>query len=172
MPVTVNDKALRNRLILATYEAGFGLHEVSGLFGVSRQRVQQILPRTAARKPGKPHSLLPADKSYYRDLRRMVQEVAAILDDWSITRICSSLGVLPHRARYGGRLARKLVQIYINVDVQVVALWNAGLSAKDICDLTGTSENSISVAITKARRRGEKCRYRRLGWNAKKGVQS
>lgn len=128
------------------YSSGLTLEQVGRRLGVSRQRVEQILPRWCVRgRRGRPKKRPGVgDGGVLRALGLIASE---ILTDWSTARVVKVVGCgpLPPRPRRG----------LLRVQDQVAALYRAGLPQEDIEGLTGASRGLVWSSVHRARVAGE-----------------
>lgn len=151
------------------YEAGFTVAQIRKRYGLSRQRVHQLLDLgpslTNRRDRGRRH--LPiAEIQARKTAARITLEIATILSDRGIGEIHARLfGATrgkppisrPHRRNPHSRTMTKREE--------VIALWRAGNTHKEISELVGCATNQVSVELARARKNGDhSIRYQNSGW--------
>lgn len=141
-------------LVTLLYSAGFSMPEIGRIFGVSRQRIDQVIPRSlrrghVSRKP--PYSGL-ADRDH------AVLSLAEVLDDWSLTRITFALYGPMRPPRANGRIISRRAR----VGPAIVNAWNGGMTLRETADALGVSVNHVGSTLSLARATGKFVRRVRM----------
>lgn len=150
------------------YEAGFGIADLQKRYGLSRQRIHQLLSLGPA--PIKPHSRskqrLPiATIQARKEAVRITLDIAGILTDRGVHWIYATLfgptqGVVP---KFG--LSRPYpTRIKLSKRDEIVALWQAGKTGPQIAELLDCTVHRVSVELARARKNGVTIRYQKAGW--------